>query len=185
MKFEKTTLQDVLIIQPIVHGDPRGFFIETFHQDRFCEATQTKTKFIQDNHSRSAKNVLRGLHLQTRKPQGKLIRAVQGAIFDVVVDLREHSKTFCQWEGFELSAENFKQLWVPPGFAHGFLTQSDHTEVVYKVTDEYDPEYELTLSWNDPELSISWPIASDQPKISNKDAKGLTLSETLKKLINN
>ena len=182
MQIKTTALQDVLLIEPKVHGDARGFFIETFHQGRFQEATQSATQFIQDNHSKSTKNVLRGLHLQTRKPQGKLIRVVQGAIFDVVVDLREDSKTFCQWASFELTADNFRQLWVPPGFAHGFLTCEDATEVIYKVTDEYDPEFELTLAWNDPDLAITWPNMSGQPNLSGKDAQGLSLQETLRQL---
>ncbi len=182
MQSSPTTLQDVFILQPKVHGDHRGFFVETFHHSRFQALTHSTAAFIQDNHSKSSRHVLRGLHLQTRRPQGKLIRVTQGSIFDVVVDLRPRSKTFCQWEGFELSSENFQQLWVPPGFAHGFLTQSDPTEVIYKVTDEYDPDHELTLAWDDPELGIKWPEMPDQPQVSDKDAQGLTLRETLKRL---
>lgn len=182
MQIETTALQDVLLIEPKVHGDPRGFFAETFHQGRFQEATRSETRFIQDNHSKSNINVLRGLHLQTRKPQGKLIRVVQGAIFDVVVDLRKDSETFCRWASFELTARNFRQLWVPPGFAHGFLTCDDATEVIYKVTDEYDPVFELTLAWNDPELAIEWPNVAGQPNLSAKDTQGLSLRETLEQL---
>lgn len=182
MQSKTTSIQDVLIIEPTVYGDSRGFFMETFHQGQFQTATQTSYQFIQDNHSKSAQNVLRGLHLQTRKPQGKLVRVVHGSVFDVVVDLRPNSSTFCRWAGFELSSTNFLQLWVPPGFAHGFLTLEDSTEVIYKVTDEYDPEFELTLAWNDPDLGIAWPITDEHPAVSTKDAQGLSLAETLERM---
>ena len=173
MKVEKTCIKGVLILTPKVFGDDRGFFFESFKADVFSESVGAEVSFVQDNHSKSQKNVLRGLHLQTRKPQGKLIRVISGHIFDVVVDLRPKSSTFGRWVGVNLSAENKNQLWVPEGLAHGFLTTSLETEVLYKVTDFYDPEYEISIAWDDPFIGIDWPI-KEAPILSAKDAAGLT-----------
>ena len=159
-----------MLIEPQVFGDERGFFFESFNQKKWQEATGLKTKFVQDNHSRSAKNVLRGLHYQIKQSQGKLIRAVVGEIFDVAVDIRKNSLTFGKWVGEKLSAENKKQLWIPEGFAHGFLVLSDLAEVLYKATDYYSPENERTIIWNDPVLKIDWPL-DENPVLSVKDAE--------------
>lgn len=160
MKVTLTALPDVLVIEPKVFGDSRGFFLESFNQKAFNEATGLTTNFVQDNHSRSSKGVLRGLHYQVQSPQGKLVRAATGSVFDVVVDLRRQSKTFGNWIGLELSELNNKQLWVPPGFAHGFLVLSETADVLYKTTDYYAPHDERCISWNDPTLDISWPCSS-------------------------
>lgn len=170
MKVTPTRIPDVLIIEPKVFGDDRGFFFESFNQKAFNEAVGQDVTFVQDNHSKSAKNVLRGLHYQLPpKAQGKLVRVVQGEVFDVAVDIRKDSITYGQWVGEILSAENKKQLWIPTGFAHGFLTLRDSTEVFYKTTDYYSPECERSLIWNEPELNISWPEVCE-PILSAKDA---------------
>ena len=176
MKVTPTAIPDVLILEPRVFGDDRGFFFESFNQRAFSEATGLNCNFVQDNHSKSAKNVLRGLHYQIQNPQGKLVRVVRGEVFDVTVDLRKSSKTFGQWVGINLSAENKKQLWVPEGFAHGFVVLSDTAEFLYKTTDYYSPEHERSLLWRDPELDIRWPIAIE-PTLAAKDAAALTLSQ--------
>lgn len=171
MQFIKTKIPDVMILEPKVFGDDRGFFYESFNEKAFLDATGTETKFVQDNHSKSAKNVLRGLHYQIQQPQGKLVRVATGEVFDVAVDLRRNSEYFGQWVGVHLSAENKRQLWVPPGFAHGFLVLSENAEFLYKTTDYYAPAYERSVLWNDSDLGIDWPI--DQPPIlSGKDQLG-------------
>lgn len=171
MQFIKTKIPDVLIFEPKVFGDDRGFFYESFNGKAFLEATGHETQFVQDNHSKSAKNVLRGLHYQIQQPQGKLVRVAVGEVFDVAVDLRRHSEYFGQWVGVHLSAENKRQLWVPPGFGHGFLVLSDSAEFLYKTTDYYAPAYERSIVWNDPDLGIEWPIDED-PILSGKDLAG-------------
>ncbi len=171
MKVTPTAIPDVLLIEPKVFGDVRGFFFESFNQKAFEQATGLKVAFVQDNHSKSALNVLRGLHYQVSQPQGKLIRVVQGEVFDVAVDIRKDSKTFGQWVGEILSAENKKQLWIPPGFAHGFLTLSESAEFLYKTTDYYSPEYECCIAWNDPKIGIKWPLTA-APLLSEKDRAG-------------
>jgi dTDP-4-dehydrorhamnose 3,5-epimerase len=169
-----TLIPDVLVIEPKVFGDERGFFYESFNQNDFEEATGLKCTFVQDNHSKSNRNVLRGLHYQIQHPQAKLVRVVQGEVFDVAVDIRKSSPTFGKWVGETLSAENKKQLWVPEGFAHGFLVLSEEVEFLYKTTDYYFPQYERCIAWNDPYLAINWPIDSI-PSLSAKDAQGCTL----------
>jgi dTDP-4-dehydrorhamnose 3,5-epimerase len=169
MNVISTEIEDILIIEPRVFGDDRGFFYESFNQKVWQEAIGLKTCFVQDNHSRSAKGVLRGLHYQIRQPQGKLVRCVAGEVFDVAVDIRRGSPTFGRWVGACLSAENKRQMWVPKGFAHGFLVLSEFSEFLYKTTDYYVPEYERCIAWNDPDLAIEWPI-TDTPKLSTKDA---------------
>jgi dTDP-4-dehydrorhamnose 3,5-epimerase len=176
MKVTATTIPDVLIIEPRVFGDGRGFFFESFNQKAFAGETGITDVFVQDNHSRSARNVLRGLHYQIVKPQGKLVRTVLGEVFDVAVDLRRSSRTFGKWVGITLSAENKRLLWIPKGFAHGFLVLSELAEVLYKTTDYYAPEHERTLMWNDPELGIRWPDHA-APLLSKKDQEGLALSK--------
>ena len=170
-----TSLQDVLIVEPKVFGDERGFFLEVFNQATFAKLG-LPTEFVQDNQSGSQKGVLRGLHYQIQQPQGKLVRALRGAIFDVAVDLRRGSKQFGKWAGVELSAENKRQLWVPPGFAHGFLTLTEFAEVSYKVTQLYAPEHERSLLWNDPALGIDWPLEGE-PILSAKDCGGVPLAK--------
>ena len=176
MKATRLAIPEVVLIEPKVFGDARGFFFESYNQRAFNEATGTDFQFVQDNHSRSAKGVLRGLHYQLRQPQGKLVRVVQGAVFDVAVDIRKSSPTFGQWVGVELSAENQRQLWVPPGFAHGFLVLSESAEFLYKTTDYYAPQHERCIAWNDPQLAIAWPDIGMAPLLSAKDAKGMALS---------
>ncbi|GAP05404.1 MAG TPA: dTDP-4-dehydrorhamnose 3,5-epimerase [Anaerolinea thermolimosa] len=177
MEIQPTALPDVWIIVPQLFGDHRGFFMETYHAKRYAEAGIAAT-FVQDNHSGSRRGILRGLHYQIRHAQGKLVRAVVGSIFDVVVDLRRSSPTFGRWVGMELSAENHRQLWVPPGFAHGFYVLSDWAEVFYKATDFYAPEWERTLLWNDPALQIAWPIPTgEDPVLSEKDRQGKRLQD--------
>jgi dTDP-4-dehydrorhamnose 3,5-epimerase len=171
-----TAIPDVLIIEPKVFGDERGFFFESFNQRQFNELTGTNLQFVQDNHSRSAKNVLRGLHYQIQQPQGKLVRAVQGTVYDVAVDIRRSSATFGQHVGVELSAENKRMLWVPPGFAHGFVVLSETAEFLYKTTDYWAPEFERSIAWNDPAINIQWPIKSE-PSLSAKDREGKLLAE--------
>ncbi len=176
MKVIPAAIPDVLIIEPKVIGDTRGFFYESFNQRAFNEATGLNVNFVQDNHSRSAKNVLRGLHYQVQQPQGKLVRAVRGRAFDVAVDLRRSSATFGQWVGVELSEENYRQVWVPPGFAHGFLVTSESADICYKTTDYYAPEFERCIAWNDPELAIDWPL-NTPPLLSSKDQMGLKMHD--------
>ena len=171
MKAIPLAIPDVVLIEPKVFGDERGFFFESFNQAQFEEAIGKPVQFVQDNHSRSAKSVLRGLHYQIQQPQGKLVRVVQGEVFDVAVDLRKSSKTFGQWVGEVLSADNKRQLWVPEGFAHGFVVLSDTAEFLYKTTDYYAPAHERCILWNDATLSIQWP-AGIQPILSAKDAQG-------------
>ena len=176
MKAICCNIPDVLIIEPKVFGDDRGFFFESFNQKRFEELTGVKSHFVQDNHSRSAQHVLRGLHYQIRQPQGKLVRVTAGEVFDVCVDLRKHSETFGHSVAVMLSAQNHRQLWIPPGFAHGFLVVSSHAEFLYKTTDYYAPEHERSLLWNDPALGIDWPLTAE-PLLSAKDKIGLPLAQ--------
>ena len=177
MKVTPTAIADVLIIEPKVFGDARGFFYESFNQQAFNEATNTDYRFVQDNHSRSSKGVLRGLHYQIEQPQGKLVRAVRGAVFDVAVDIRKASPTFGQWVGVELTEENHKQLWIPPGFAHGFVVLSESSDFLYKTTDYYAPAHERCIAWNDPAIGIQWHLTAE-PSLSAKDQQGLALAET-------
>ena len=176
MQIIRTAIPDVLIIEPKVFVDERGFFFESFNQRRFTELTGVSTPFVQDNHSRSAKNVLRGLHYQIQQPQGKLVRVTAGEVFDVCVDLRKNSPTFGQSVSVVLSGATHRQLWVPPGFAHGFLVTSDFAEFLYKTTDYYAPEFERSLLWNDPALAIDWPLAG-APLLSVKDKAGVYLAQ--------
>lgn len=180
MKIIHTEIPDVLIIEPAVFGDDRGFFFESYNEKELMvhlqKTSDLKLNFIQDNHSRSSKNILRGLHYQTKQPQGKLVRVVTGEVFDVTVDLRKNSPTFGQWAGVILSEENKRMLWVPPGFAHAFLTLSDSTDFLYKTTDYYAPEYEKTLAWDDPTINIDWPLNS-APILSDKDRAGKPFDE--------
>jgi len=175
MKVMPTAIQDVLVIEPKVFVDDLGFFFESFNQKAFEETTRLKVTFVQDNHSKSIRNVLRGLHYQVTQPQGKLLRVVQGEVFDVAVDIRKGSKTYGHWIGEILSAENKKQLWIPPGFAHGFLTLSETAELLYKTTDYYSPEHERCIRWDDPYIGIKWPITLGAPTLSMKDAVAETL----------
>ncbi|MDP1979009.1 dTDP-4-dehydrorhamnose 3,5-epimerase [Undibacterium sp.] len=176
MKVIETGLPDVLLLEPRVFGDDRGFFYESFNAKTFAELTGVTTAFVQDNHSKSARNVLRGLHYQIRQSQGKLVRVTAGEVFDVVVDLRKSSPSFGKVTAEILSAENKRQLWIPPGFAHGFLVMSESAEFLYKTTDYWAPEHERCLLWNDPALSIEWPL-TDAPLLSAKDAQGKPLAE--------
>lgn len=177
MKFIPSKITDVILIEPDVFGDHRGFFMETWQRKTFAE-NGIDYDFVQDNHSKSEHGILRGLHYQIKQPQGKLVRVVSGAVFDVAVDMRHCSKTFGQWVGYELSSENKKMLWVPPGFAHGFYVMSDSAEFVYKCTDYYAPEYERSVIWNDPELNIDWPLVNDkEPVLSEKDAAAPNFSD--------
>jgi len=171
MKVTATAIADVLIIEPRIFGDSRGFFLESFNQRDFNAATGTSYAFVQDNHSRSTKGVLRGLHYQLGQPQGKLVRAVRGAVFDVAVDIRPDSPTFGKWVGVELSEDNHRQLWVPPGLAHGFLVLSDSADFLYKTTDYYAPTLERCVAWDDPTVGVDWPL-SGSPALSAKDAAG-------------
>lgn len=175
MNIIATEIPDVLIIEPKVFGDDRGFFLESFNQRVFAEKTGINTQFVQDNHSRSGKNVLRGLHYQMQQTQGKLLRVVAGEIFDVVVDIRKSSPTFGKWVGCLLSAENKRQFWVPPGLAHGFLVVSDLADVLYKATDYYAPQHERSILWNDPDIGIDWPLDGGTPILSAKDEAGQLL----------
>ena len=176
MKLTPTAIAEVLIVEPRVFGDARGFFFESFNRRAFAQASGLDLEFVQDNHSRSAQGVLRGLHYQIQQPQGKLVRVVRGRVFDVAVDLRRRAPTFGRWVGVELSDENHRQLWIPPGFAHGFLVLSEAAEFLYKTTDYYAPEHERCIAWNDPQLAIAWP-AGITPKLSAKDAAGLAFSQ--------
>ena len=176
MKIIQTEIPDVLVIEPQVFEDDRGFFLESYNERVWQQKANFVEHFVQDNHSRSAKNVLRGLHYQIKQPQGKLVRVVAGEIFDVAVDLRASSKYFGQWISIQMNAQNKQQLWIPPGFAHGFLVLSEYAEVFYKTTDYYAPEYERTLLWSDPDLAIAWPI-EEEPILSNKDKAGKQLRQ--------
>ncbi len=171
MQIVKTTIPDVIIIEPTVFGDDRGFFFESFNERRFHELTGLDTRFVQHNHSRSAGGVLRGLHYQIQQPQGKLVRVTAGEVFDVAVDLRQSSPYFGKWYGTILSAENKRQMWVPQGFAHGFCVTSEVAEFLYLTTDYYAPEFERCVAWNDPDLAITWPLTVE-PKVSAKDNEG-------------
>lgn len=171
MKATPLAIPDVILLEPRVFGDERGFFFESFNQAKFEQAISRQVTFVQDNHSRSVKGVLRGLHYQVKQPQGKLVRVSCGEVFDVVVDIRKKSATFGHWVGEILSADNKRQVWVPEGFAHGFLVLSDYAECLYKTTDYYAPEYERSLAWNDPALNIDWPLRIE-PLLSKKDANG-------------
>jgi dTDP-4-dehydrorhamnose 3,5-epimerase len=171
-----THIPDLLILEPKVFGDARGFFFESFNQQDFNQATCLNVQFVQDNHSRSAQGVLRGLHYQVQQPQGKLVRVVRGAVLDVAVDIRQSSPTFGQWAGVELTEDNHKQVWVPPGFAHGFVVLTDTADFLYKTTDYYAPAYERCIAWNDPAIGINWPVGL-QPKLSAKDQSAKPLAE--------
>jgi dTDP-4-dehydrorhamnose 3,5-epimerase len=179
MNVIKTRISDVIIFEPKVFGDERGFFFESFNQKAFFEATGLNVNFVQDNHSKSAKNVLRGLHYQIEQAQGKLVRVTQGEVFDVAVDMRESSPTFGLWVGMHLSAENKRQMWIPPGFAHGFLVLSDTAEFLYKTTDFYAPQFECSVKWDDPDIGIDWPLQG-MPLLSVKDSQGLSLQAARK-----
>ena len=172
MKATRLSIPEVVLIEPKVFGDARGFFFESFNQKAFNEATGTNHQFVQDNHSRSSRGVLRGLHYQIQQPQGKLVRVARGAVFDVAVDIRRSSPTFGQWVGAELTEDNQHQLWVPPGFAHGFLVLSESADFLYKTTDYYAPQHERCIAWNDPSIGISWPALAQgqQPLLSAKDS---------------
>jgi dTDP-4-dehydrorhamnose 3,5-epimerase len=176
MKVTPLAIPEVLLLEPNVFGDDRGFFFESFNQKQFEAATGQTIHFVQDNHSRSSKNVLRGLHYQIKQPQGKLVRACSGAIYDVAVDIRQNAPSFGQWVGVELSADNKKQLWVPEGFAHGFVVLSDTAELLYKTTDFWAPEHEQCIAWNDETLNISWPIDAT-PQLSKKDLCGVNFRD--------
>ncbi len=169
MKIAPSKLPEVLVIEPRVFGDERGFFYESYNEREFGKIAGSIPHFVQDNHSKSAKNVLRGLHYQIKQPQGKLVRVIAGEVFDVAVDIRKSSPTFGKWVGEILSAENKRMLWVPEGFAHGFLVLSETAEFLYKTTDYWAPEHERSILWNDPDLAIDWPLAGQSPLLSNKD----------------
>ncbi|TAN71231.1 MAG: dTDP-4-dehydrorhamnose 3,5-epimerase [Methylobacter sp.] len=176
MQIHTTEIPDLLIIEPKVFGDDRGFFYESFNARRFAELTGISKNFVQDNHSKSAKNVLRGLHYQIQQPQGKLVRVVAGEVFDVAVDIRKNSPAFGQWVGVTLSAENKRQFWIPEGFAHGFVVTSASAEFLYKTTDYWAPEHERSILWNDPIIGIQWPIDAE-PLLSGKDIAGKLLED--------
>jgi dTDP-4-dehydrorhamnose 3,5-epimerase len=177
MKFQSTPIKDAVLIEPQVFGDARGFFLETWQVEKF-EAAGIAAPFAQDNHSRSSQWTLRGLHFQVEHPQGKLVRVTTGSVFDVIVDLRRSSPTFGAWWGIELSADNHRMLWVPPGLAHGILVTSDFADFLYKCTDLYSPTHERTLAWNDPKLAIQWPLPSGTtPKLSAKDNQGTSFEK--------
>lgn len=175
MKITQTHIPDLLILEPTVYGDDRGFFCESYNQKLLAEKANIHETFVQDNHSKSVKHVLRGLHYQLNRPQGKLVRVVVGEVYDVAVDLRKSSPTFGKWAAITLSASNKRMFWIPKGFAHGFLVLSDEAEFLYKTTDFYDPHSERCLRWNDPTLNISWPI--DTPSLSQKDSLGKSFAE--------
>ena len=177
MKVIETAIPDLLILEPKVFGDARGFFMESYNAKVFHDATGLSPNFVQDNHSRSGKGVLRGLHYQIEQAQGKLVRVTRGAVFDVAVDLRQSSPTFGQWVGIELSEENNRQFWIPPGFAHGFLVTSDSADFLYKTTDYYAPQFERSLAWNDPTVGVAWPLEGITPLLSAKDLAGKPLDE--------
>ena len=175
MKAIQTAIEGVLVLEPKVFGDARGFFMESYNRRAFAEATGQDVDFVQDNHSRSRKGVLRGLHYQIQQPQGKLVRVTSGVVFDVAVDIRRSSPTFGRWVGVELSADNHRQLWVPAGMAHGFVVLSETADFLYKTTDYYAPEHERCLLWNDPAVGVQWPTVDGAPLLSGKDQAGLTL----------
>ncbi|MBL8376640.1 MAG: dTDP-4-dehydrorhamnose 3,5-epimerase [Burkholderiales bacterium] len=175
MRVTTTAIPEVLLIEPRVFGDARGFFFESFNRRAFCDAVGGGVDFVQDNHSRSARDVLRGLHYQIVQPQGKLVRVCSGAVYDVAVDLRRSSPTFGRWVGEVLSEENRRQMWIPPGFAHGFLVLSEFAEFLYKTTDYWAPEHERSIAWDDPELAIAWPLHGRAPLLSAKDQQGAAL----------
>lgn len=180
MKATRLAIPDVVLFEPKVFGDDRGFFFESFNQRVFEDATGLKRQFVQDNHSRSSKGVLRGLHYQTQQPQGKLVRVTSGQVFDVAVDIRPSSPTFGTWVGATLSSDNKHQLWIPEGFAHGFIVLSEFADFLYKTTDYYAPQHEACIAWNDPEISISWPLSENgiaAAKLSAKDLTGKRLSD--------
>jgi dTDP-4-dehydrorhamnose 3,5-epimerase len=177
MNVINTDIPDVKIIEPEVFGDTRGFFYESFNARQFHEATGLDIEFVQDNHSKSGLGVLRGLHYQIEQPQGKLVRVVSGKVFDVAVDARKSSPTFGRWVGEILSADNCRQMWVPPGFAHGFLVLADETEFLYKTTDYYAPEHERTIQWDDADLAIDWPVDALELRLSDKDQHGVSFAE--------
>ncbi|MEO1751826.1 dTDP-4-dehydrorhamnose 3,5-epimerase [Thiofaba sp. EF100] len=176
MKVIPTAIPEVLILEPKVFGDSRGFFMESYNARTFGEATGLDIQFVQDNHSRSVKGVLRGLHYQLQQPQGKLVRVVRGMVFDVAVDVRKSSPTFGRWVGIELSEDNHRQLWIPAGFAHGFLVLSENADFLYKTTDYYAPEHERCIAWDDPTIGIEWPLDAP-PLLSAKDRLGISLME--------
>lgn len=179
MKVTRTAVADALLLEPKVFGDARGFFLESYNKRLFHEATGLDVEFVQDNHSRSGRGVLRGLHYQLHQPQGKLVRVVRGRVFDVAVDIRRSSPTFGRWVGAELSEENHVQFWVPPGFAHGFVVLSESADFLYKTTDYYAPQHERCIAWDDPEIGIDWGLAAagiGEPLLSAKDRSGLPLS---------
>ena len=175
MRVTPTAIADVLLIEPRVFGDARGFFLESYNEQVFADATGLQLHFVQDNHSRSQRHVLRGMHFQAERPQGKLVRVVAGAVFDVVVDIRRDSPTYSKWVGVELSVDNQRQLWIPPGLAHGFLVLSESADFIYKTTEYYHPASERCLAWNDPLVAIDWPLGDSHPMVSEKDARGLSL----------
>jgi len=176
MKIIETSIPEVKVFEPKLFGDDRGFFFESFNQQTFQNAIGSEISFVQDNHSSSKKNVLRGLHYQIKQPQGKLVRVARGAIFDVAVDLRKSSPTLGQWVGAEISEDNHRQIWVPAGFGHGFLALSDEVEVLYKTTDYYAPEHERCVLWKDPQIGIEWPFDAE-PILSEKDRQGVAFNE--------
>jgi dTDP-4-dehydrorhamnose 3,5-epimerase len=177
MNVIKTPLNGLLVLEPRIFGDDRGFFYESFNARTFAELTGVDLAFVQDNHSRSARGVLRGLHYQIQQAQGKLVRVTAGSVFDVAVDLRKSSPTFGQWYGLELSAENKRQLWIPPGFAHGFGVTSEHAEFLYKTTDYWAPQFERSVLWSDPAIGIEWPAELAAPLLSGKDAAAVPLAD--------
>ncbi|QSI79042.1 dTDP-4-dehydrorhamnose 3,5-epimerase [Niveibacterium microcysteis] len=177
MQVTATALPDVLILEPTVFGDSRGFFMESFNANTFREATGLDVQFVQDNHSRSTRGVLRGLHYQLQQPQGKLVRVPRGRVFDVAVDMRRSSPNFGKWVGVELSEDNHRQLWIPPGFAHGFVVLSDSADFLYKTTDYYAPAHERCLKWNDPTVGVQWPLDGLEPSLSGKDQQGSALAD--------
>ena len=178
MQATRTAIADVFLLEPRVFGDERGFFFESFNARAFAQATGADVQFVQDNHSKSAKGVLRGLHFQSQQPQGKLVRVTAGAVFDVAVDIRPQSPSYGTWVGEILSAENRRQLWIPAGLAHGFLVVSDSAEFLYKTTDFYAPQYEKCIRWDDPTLKVAWPLDGKQPQLSGKDAQGQLFLDT-------
>ena len=178
MQATRTAIADVFLIEPTVFGDERGFFYESFNARAFTQATGADVQFVQDNHSKSAKHVLRGLHYQSEQPQGKLVRVTVGAVFDVAVDIRPQSPTYGTWVGEILSAENRRQLWIPAGLAHGFLVISESAEFLYKTTDFYAPQHEKCIHWDDPTLKIAWPLQGNPPQLSGKDAQGQLFLDT-------
>ena len=176
MRVTPTAIADVLLLEPRIFGDARGFFLESYNEKVFADATGLQVQFVQDNHSRSQRHVLRGMHFQADKPQGKLVRVVAGAVFDVVVDIRPNSPSYGKWVGEELSVDNQRQVWVPPGLAHGFLVLSESADFLYKTTEYYHPASERCLAWNDPSVAIGWPLGDNRPLVSDKDTKGLSFN---------